>query len=213
MVEELNCSIFVATNVIYIFKLSKLFKMRFLFFGAFLMFSVFGLQAQMAKAVNVATSNVGWKGAKVTGTHEGNVKFKSGSLTFNGEVLTGGELVVDMTTLDVTDLQGKGKTNLEGHLKSDDFFGVAKYPTATIKFTKVASRGVAGEYKITANITIKNTTKEIKFNASAKDGKGMASLKIDRSDFDIRYGSGSFLDNLGDKTIYDEFDLNVALAY
>lgn len=187
--------------------------MKFLLFIASMLISSLGMQAQMDKVVNVATSNVVWKGAKVTGTHDGNVKFKSGSLAFNGDVLTGGELVVDMTTIEVTDLQGKGKTNLEGHLKSDDFFGVAKNPTATIKFTKVSSRGVAGEYKITANITIKNTTKEIKFNATAKDGKGMATFKLDRSDFDIRYGSGSFIDNLGDKTIYDEFDLIVALTY
>jgi polyisoprenoid-binding protein YceI len=108
-------------------------------------------------------------------------------------------------------LQGGGKGKLEGHLKSDDFFGVAAHPTATIKFTKVVSRGVAGEYKITANITIKNITKEIKFNATAKDGTANATIKLDRSDFDIKYGSGSFFDNLGDKTIYDEFDLAITL--
>ncbi|MBK9744791.1 MAG: YceI family protein [Saprospiraceae bacterium] len=166
-----------------------------------------------SKAINTATSNVNWKGYKVTGSHEGNIKFKSGSLAFNEMTLTGGELIVDMNSLDCTDLQGGGKGKLEGHLKSDDFFGVAAHPNATIKFTKVVSRGVAGEYKITANITIKNITKEIKFNATAKDGTANATIKLDRSDFDIKYGSGSFFDNLGDKTIYDEFDLAITLNY
>jgi polyisoprenoid-binding protein YceI len=167
----------------------------------------------ITKSINVAKSNIVWKASKVTGTHEGNIKFKSGSLKFEGDMLIGGELLVDMNTIDVTDLQGGGKSKLEGHLKSDDFFGVNTYSTSTIKFTKVTSRGMAGEYKITANLTIKNTTKEIKFNATLKGGTGNASIKLDRSDYDIRYGSGSFFDNLGDKTIYDEFDLNVAINY
>ena len=167
----------------------------------------------ITKNISVASSNVVWKGFKVTGSHEGNIKFKSGSLTFNGDVLTGGDLVVDMNSMDCTDLTGGGKGKLEGHLKSDDFFGTAAHPTASIKFTKVVSRGLPGEYKITANITIKKTTKEIKFNATVKDGAGTAAIKIDRTDFDVKYGSGSFFDSLGDKTIYDEFDLNVAIKY
>lgn len=165
------------------------------------------------KAINTGTSNIVWKGYKVTGAHEGNIKFKAGNLKFEGTNLTGGELTVDMNSIDCTDLDGGGKGKLEGHLKSDDFFGVANHPTANIKFTKVTSRGLMGEYKVTANITIKNKTKEIKFNATIKDGVANAMIKLDRSEFDIKYGSGSFFDNLGDKTIYDEFDLAVSLKY
>ncbi len=167
----------------------------------------------MTKNINLSTSKIMWKGYKVTGSHEGNIKFKSGTLKFDGETLVGGELMVDMNSIDCTDLQGGGKGKLEGHLKSDDFFGVTAYPASSVKFTKVTSRGVAGEYKITANITIKNITKEVKFNATVKGGTGSATIKLDRSEFDIKYGSGSFFDNLGDKTIYDEFDLNIALNY
>ncbi|MBK9734196.1 MAG: YceI family protein [Saprospiraceae bacterium] len=165
------------------------------------------------KNVNLATSKISWRGYKVTGSHNGIISLKSGSLKFVNDVLVGGELVVDMNSLNCLDLDGGGKGKLEGHLKSDDFFGVALYPTSTIKITKVTSRGKAGEYKVTANITIKNTTKEIKFNANVTNGSGSAMVKIDRSDFDIRYGSGSFFDSLGDKTIYDEFELDVALNY
>lgn len=163
--------------------------------------------------INLETSKVEWKGYKVLGQHDGYVKFKSGSLYFDNGALVGGEFEVDMASLVCTDLSGKSKDNLENHLKSDDFFGVAKHPVSTLKITKVTSRGKAGEYKITANLAIKNIVKEIKFNATVLDGKGTASIKVDRSDYDIRYGSGSFFDNLGDKTIYDEFDLNIMIMY
>ena len=127
--------------------------MKFLLFIASMLISSLGMQAQMDKVVNVATSNVVWKGAKVTGTHDGNVKFKSGSLAFNGDVLTGGELVVDMTTIEVTDLQGKGKTNLEGHLKSDDFFAADAYPTSKLIITQANAKG-DGQFEVKGNLTI-----------------------------------------------------------
>jgi polyisoprenoid-binding protein YceI len=165
------------------------------------------------KNINISKSNVFWKAYKVTGSHEGNLKFKSGSLRFQNDVLVGGELMVDMNTLACTDLDGKAKGNLEGHLKSDDFFSVQNHPNSKITFTKVVSRGVPGEYKVTANLTIKNITKEIKFNATLTNGQGTADIKVDRSDYDVRFKSGSFFENLGDQTIFDEFDLNVTLNY
>lgn len=176
--------------------------------------SAFGTSVEpVKKSINATTSKIVWKGYKVTGAHDGTVNFKSGSLTFDVNKLIGGELVVDVTSIAVADLSGGGKAKLEGHLKSPDFFGVETHPTAAIKFVKVTSRGKEGEYRVTANITIKNITKEIKFDANVSNGIGTASIKIDRSEFDIRYGSGSFFDSLGDKTIYDEFDLNVSLNF
>lgn len=163
--------------------------------------------------INLETSKIDWKGYKVLGQHDGYIKFKSGSLVFDNGNLVGGEFVVDMSSLVCTDLSGKGKDNLEGHLKSDDFFGVATFPTSSLKITKVVSRGKPGEYKVTANLTIKSTSKEIKFNATVLDGNATAAIKVDRSEFDIRYGSGSFFDSLGDKTIYDEFDLTINVKY
>ncbi len=192
--------------------------MKHLFlFSAFICMSVAGLFAgngsPAPKSIDLANSKIVWKGYKVTGSHEGTLSFKSGSLDFTGDKLTGGELVVNMGSLNCTDLKEGMKGKLEGHLKSADFFGVEKFPEASIKFTKVIPRGIPGEYKVTANLTIKGITKEIKFNASAKDGMGSASIKVDRSEFDIRYGSGSFFDNLGDKTIYDEFDLDINIKF
>ncbi len=186
--------------------------MKQLFFSVFAFMMALSLNAQ-TKAVNASASKVNWKGYKVTGSHEGTINVKSGSLTFKGEILTGGDFIIDMNSINCTDLQGGGKGNLEGHLKSDDFFGVATYSDAKFVITKVVSKGKPGEYKIIGNLTIKKATKEVKFDAMVSAGMAKATLKIDRTDFDVRYGSGSFMDNLGDKTIYDEFDLNVNLAY
>lgn len=167
-------------------------------------------------SIDTQKSNIEWKGYKVTGEHAGNVKVKSGSLDMNGANLTGGSFEIDMNSISCTDLQGEWADKLVGHLKSDDFFGTAKYPTAKFVITKVVSRGKAGEYKVTGNLTIKSTTKPVTFNATVTEEggkkKAVAAIKLDRSEYDIRYGSGSFFDNLGDKTIYDEFDLNVTLV-
>jgi len=164
------------------------------------------------KEVNTKTSKVTWKGYKVTGSHTGNITIKSGKLVFDKEVLTGGNFVIDMTTIYVTDLEGEYKGKLEGHLKSDDFFGVAKFPSASLNFTKVKSTG-KNSYKITGDITIKGKTESISFDLSVYGNKANASLKIDRTKFDVRYGSTSFFDGLKDKAIYDEFDLVVDLEF
>lgn len=164
--------------------------------------------------LNIEESVIVWKGYKVLGSHEGTIKLKSGALDIDLEGnLTGGSFVIDMGSIANTDMDGQGAEKLVGHLKSDDFFGVENHPTANFQIKEVVSRGTAGSYKIVGDLTIKGITKEIKFNAMLNEGKATAEIKIDRSEFDIRYGSGSFFDNLGDKTIYDEFDLIVNLAY
>ena len=151
-------------------------------------------------------SKVVWKGYKVTGSHEGTINLQSGSLTFDAGKLTGGEFVMDMASITVTDLEGSGKGKLEGHLKSDDFFGVDKHTTANLVFKKVAASG-KNAYTVIGDLTIKGKTNPITFTMSIYGNKATASLKVDRTKYDVRYGSASFFDNLQDKTIYDEFDL------
>ena len=166
--------------------------------------------------VDTEASTIKWKGYKVTGSHFGNVNIKDGSLKFDDNKLVGGSFTIDMTSITVKDLKGDYAKKLEGHLKSKDFFGTDKFPTAKLKITKVVPYGTSGKYKITADLTIKSTTKSIKFMANVTDNEGTATadakITVDRSDFDIRYGSGSFFDNLGDKTIYDEFELEISLT-
>ncbi len=169
-------------------------------------------------AYNIDTkeSVINWKGYKVTGQHYGTVMLESGKLEYDGDMLVGGEFAIDMTTIAVGDLEGEYQKKLEGHLKSDDFFGAENYPTAKFVITEVISRGKPGDYRISGDLTIKESTNPIKFNAMVKEEGGKriatADITIDRSEYDVRYGSGSFFDNLGDKTIYDEFDLSVQLV-
>ncbi len=164
------------------------------------------------KEINTEASTITWKAYKVTGSHTGTVDLQSGALIFDGDKLSGGEFVVDMPTLVSTDLEGEYKGKLEGHLKSDDFFGVATHPTARLVFTAVKASG-KNSYDVTGDLTIKGITKPVTFDVSVYGSKATATLKVDRANYDVKYGSGSFFENLGDKTIYDEFDLVVDLEF
>lgn len=164
------------------------------------------------KQVKVEESTITWTGKKVTGQHEGTIKLQSGVLNFDGKTLTGGNFAIDMTTINVTDLEGKGKTNLEGHLKSDDFFGVENHKTAVLQITGAEMQDDKS-YTITGDLTIKGKTNPITFNMAVNGNTASALVKIDRTKYDIKYGSASFFDNLKDKAIYDEFDLNVNLKF
>lgn len=166
--------------------------------------------------VDTNASYIIWKGYKVTGSHTGTVKLKSGQVQFTDGRLTGGSFEIDMTTIKDTDLGGEMAEKLVGHLKSDDFFGVATYPTAKFVITNAFATDTKGNYRITGNLTIKETTKAIKFDANVSESNGTVNatgnIKIDRSEYNVRYGSGSFFDGLGDKTIYDDFDLQLTLV-
>jgi len=166
--------------------------------------------------IDKGNSQIIWTGKKVTGEHVGTVALKSGQLQIVDGKLTGGEFVIDMASITSTDLEGEYLQKLNGHLKSADFFGVKTYPTATLKITRVVSKGIEGAYKVSANLTIKETTKAIKFDTQlTSEGNkvvAVSDITIDRSEFDVRYGSGSFFDNLGDKTIYDDFYLQIKLV-
>lgn len=178
--------------------------------------SLFFAAATLSVDVDTEASQVTWKGYKVTGSHEGTINLKQGSLDFTDGVLTGGSFSIDMASLKATDISGGSAAKLEGHLKSGDFFGVEKFPTASFVITKVVSRGTPGDYRVTGEMTIKESTETIRFNTKVTEEMGKytakADITIDRTDFDVRYGSGSFIDNLGDKTIYDEFDLGITLV-
>lgn len=173
--------------------------------------SFMSFSALTEKEVNVKESRVNWKGYKVTGQHEGTINLKSGTLTFDGDKLTGGTFVMDMTSINTTDLEGESKGKLDGHLKSADFFGIEKFPTATMTFINVS--GSNGNYKVKANLSIKETTKVVEFSMNVKDNTATANVEIDRTEYDIKYGSSSFFDGLKDKAIYDNFDLNVSLTF
>ena len=164
------------------------------------------------REVVIADSKIEWVGYKVLGKHTGEIRLKEGILNFEGEKLVGGNFIIDMSTISSTDLEGETALNLIGHLSSPDFFNISEHPEASYVITKVVPRGKVGDYKLVGDLTIKGITKSISFNTLITDNTARAETKIDRSEFDIRYGSGSFFENLGDNTIYDEFDIAVNLT-
>lgn len=176
-----------------------------------LIFSAFTLQSfTSSDKVKVKNSSIEWKGEKVVGSHEGTIALKSSELIFKNNTLKGGSFVIDMTTIACTDLTGEYKGKLEGHLKSDDFFSVSHFPTSKLVISKV-SKSSKDSYKVSAKLTVKGITKNIDFVAQIKGNKLSATILVDRTQFNVKYGSGSFFQNLGDNMIYDEFEIKVNL--
>tara|TARA_B100000497_G_C7659220_1_gene396931 strand:- start:48 stop:1127 length:1080 start_codon:yes stop_codon:yes gene_type:complete len=166
----------------------------------------------VTKQVSSTASTISWVGKKVTGKHSGTIGLKSGQLQFDGSSLVGGEFTIDMSSLKVTDLKpGKGKEKLEGHLSSADFFGTLSHPTALLKFASVKSTG-GGNYDITADLTIKDIKNTISFQANVNGDAATADITVDRTLYDVKYGSTKF-GALADKAIYDDFELSVSLSY
>ncbi|MCU0423651.1 MAG: YceI family protein [Bacteroidia bacterium] len=167
--------------------------------------------------VNTAASTFRWDAKKVTGAHWGYVKFSDGFITVNGKTATGGTFNVDMNTIDCQDLQGEYNGKLIGHLKSDDFFSVANYKTATLKITSLSpikdAKTGSPNYNVVADLTIKGKTAPVKFDAQIFTAGNKvianATFDIDRTVYDIKYGSGKFFEGLGDKAIDDTFKVTV----
>ncbi len=172
--------------------------------------------APVAYKVDTQKSEIKWIGKKVTGQHNGTIKLASGDVLVNGKTLAGGTIVVDMKTLESTDLTGDSKGKLEGHLKADDFFGTDKYPTATFTATKITPAG-AGKANVTGNLVIKGKSSAITFPATyTVNGNTVTvnapEVKVNRTVYDIKYGSKSFFASIGDKAIDDDFFLNINLV-
>jgi len=161
---------------------------------------------------------VEWSGSKVTGkTHTGTITLREGAFIVNQNTLVGGEFVIDMSTLVVTDLQGEDKQKLEGHLRSADFFDVAKYPEARFVITDIIP--VSGDtsgitHRIQGNLTMRGQTKGIDFRATIQMGTGgegiaaKARFKIDRTHWGLAYGTDKSLkDNLISNDIEIRLDL------
>lgn len=168
-----------------------------------------------SQKVDTSKSSVKWLGKKVTGEHFGTISIKEGNLEVANGKVTGGKVVVDMNSIACTDLTDAGyNAKLVGHLKSDDFFGVEAFPTAELVITKVENNG--NSHTFSGNLTIKGTTNPASFTTtSVKSGKVTTytgTLTIDRSKYNVKYGSKSFFDNLGDKVIMDEFTLDFNLV-
>lgn len=162
-------------------------------------------------AVDKVTSKVNWEAKKVTGKHDGTISFNSGLLTVTNNQISGGTFVMDMKSIANTDITDAGmKAKLMGHLASDDFFAITKFPESKMIIKQVTPVS-AGEFHFLADLTIKGITNPIEFNAkvSVNNDKLIADgvITVNRTLYGIRYGSGKFFEGLGDKMIYDDFTL------
>ncbi|NRD22941.1 YceI family protein [Winogradskyella litoriviva] len=167
--------------------------------------------------VNTDNSTLEWKGFKPTGSHTGTIAIKEGSLSINDGVIESGNFVIDMNSIVVTDIpaEEEGNGKLVGHLKDPDFFNVEAHPTATFEVTGVET--TEGKTMLSGNLTIKEKTNNISFPVALDikvDNVTLTSetFTIDRSKWNIEYGSKSFFDNLGDKFINDEIEMKVSLT-
>ena len=183
---------------------------------------IFGLtiinQAQTTEIkLDKNSGEIIWKGKKVTGKeHHGTINIKEGMLQVKDGELKDVEVTIDMTSINNQDIDSeKYKKKLEGHLRSDDFFSVDKYPTAHFKATSVVKSSKRNKYYIEGDLTIKGKTHPVEFNANFNSDKksfvGSADITFDRSKYNVRYGSNSFFDDLGDNMIYDDIELNIEL--
>tara|TARA_B100000427_G_scaffold300276_1_gene282548 strand:+ start:933 stop:1571 length:639 start_codon:yes stop_codon:yes gene_type:complete len=167
--------------------------------------------------INKTSSLLEWSGKKVAYGHNGTLKFKKGNIQVSSDGSISGKFEIDMNSINVTDIEGGRKTSLENHLKAEDFFGVDKFPIASITFQSNQSNIQNNQLDLNASLTIKNITHPIDFSAEIIGVdpflKAKASLVFDRSLYDVRYGSGKFFDNLGDRLILDEVNVDVVLHF
>lgn len=161
--------------------------------------------------INILKSVVKWTGSKIGGSHNGEIKIKSGNLELKDGDIVGGIIEIDMNTITNIDLSDPSyNQKLIKHLKSDDFFGVEKFPVSTFKITK-ADKFINNKAKVSGILTIKGKSENISFEVVKENNIYTAQIKVDRSKFDVRYGSNSFFDNLGDSAIDDIFILDIRL--
>lgn len=162
-------------------------------------------------ALNTTDSKVRWEGHKVTGKHYGEVDIKSGTILVDSEgLLTGGDFIIDLTTIDVQDLEGEYRDKLTGHLKSDDFFDVENHPEAKFVITSVEAGETSNHLLISGNLTLRGVTKNITFDATVKEATAgnflaEADFNIEREDFGVSYQGKA--DDLISKEINIKIDL------
>ncbi len=168
--------------------------------------------------VDAGESSLAWKGNKLTGSHNGVVSIRDGSLSKNEKGMTG-KFAIDMTTIDCLDMEGEYGEKLVAHLNNEDFFNVEKFPVATFVVTSLTSMEEPGKdinAVVQGDLTIKGITNRIFFPAyvsSDENGlKANASFSIDRTKWEIQYGSGSIFDGLGDRIIYDDIEFDLVLV-
>ena len=161
--------------------------------------------------IETAQSQITWTGREVsTSSHYGTLDFVSGNFEISNGAIVNGEFIVDMTSINNQDMEGDSKVRLEGHLKSDDFFSVESHPIAVLSIN--SSELISdGKWNVSGDLSIKGFTHPVNFEMVSTSEGWSANLVFDRSKYDVRFRSGSFFENLGDKLIYDDIELSINL--
>ena len=164
--------------------------------------------------LNTSKSALTWIGKEITTkTHTGTIDIKNGNIKINPDRSVTGEVLMVMNTLKVTDLEGKSKEYLEGHLRSKDFFGVDDFPEAKLSFKSTNISKESNSISFDGELTIKSITEKVSFEASLKKSEpileAVANLTFDRTKFNVTYRSGGFFDDLGDKLILDNIEVQM----
>ncbi len=166
---------------------------------------------------NTDKSMIEWKGFKPTGSHNGTIGIANGTVNVNDGAIESGSFTIDMHSIVNTDIpvEKEGNAKIVGHLKSADFFDVEKYSNAKFEITGIETS--EGKTMLSGNLTLKDATNNISFPVATEMKDGMMTLTsetftIDRSKWNVQYGSKSFFDNLGDKFINDDIELKVTLV-
>lgn len=178
--------------------------------------------AAEALSVDATASALSWKGFKPGGEHYGKLPISAGQLDIKDDVLHGGYVTIKMDGIIVEDLKAEeGGDKLKAHLEGEDFFDVAKYPEAKFELTDVPAEGlkIADIKELKGNLTLKDVTKNItipvaSIQRDAATGKysfTSQNFRINRADWNVKYGSKSFFTGLGDKFINDEIELSFVL--
>lgn len=160
--------------------------------------------------VSTEESTIIWSGYKPTGSHTGTINLSHGELTINDGKIESGTFTIDMASLK----DSEANARLEKHLKSTDFFDVQKYPIATFKITGFEK--VNNKTLLSGNLTLKDTTNNVTFTVSVLHTDDSVKVEsetfsIDRSKWNVKYGSKSFFDNLGEKYINDDIELSIVV--
>jgi len=171
----------------------------------------------MAKfQIQKSSSTVNWTGKKVLGLHTGSINVSGGDIDLENNKINGGEIVVDMNSIIITDIENpKTNQDFKNHLFNDDFFAVDKFPTSLLVIKDGASTG-NNQYQLNGVLTIKDISHPVSFPAKVEvftdTLHSLGEIVIDRTLYNIRYGSGKFIENLGDKLIYDDFVLQFKIV-
>lgn len=166
---------------------------------------------------DVEATKLTWVGRKISSGHDGTIDLKNGSLIIGADGQINGKFNIDMSSISVSDLQGGGKKSLERHLKNEDFFDVNNFPIATLEFSSRTENIIANKLSLASELTVKNITNPLKFSAQIIEASPQLKIKadivFDRSIYDVRYGSGKFFENLGDRLILDEVQIGAILLF